>query len=137
LSLRKLHDASSDWFRTSTACRFSAAFRIKADPFLAARQMDKVVVVGSGASGVHLALSLLRKGYEVRMLDVGMAGSTPINKDDSFVELKAKLTDPAGQQILCSQRCRGRRLGIDRFFSAAIVCTRRPRSGMDWRCVSV
>ena len=36
--------------------------------------MDKVVIVGSGASGVHFALSLLEKGYEVVMLDVGVGG---------------------------------------------------------------
>ena len=57
--------------------------------------MDNVVIVGSGASGVHFALSLLRKGYDVHMLDVGGSGSQPINPQDSFVELKARLIDPA------------------------------------------
>jgi choline dehydrogenase-like flavoprotein len=57
--------------------------------------MDNVVIVGSGASGVHFALSLLRKGYDVHMLDVGATGGQPINRQDSFVELKAKLIDPA------------------------------------------
>ena len=32
---------------------------------------DRILIVGSGASGVHFALSVLRKGYEVVMLDVG------------------------------------------------------------------
>jgi len=57
--------------------------------------MDNVVIVGSGASGVHFALSLLRKGYDVHMLDVGARGGQPINRQDSFVELKVKLIDPA------------------------------------------
>jgi choline dehydrogenase-like flavoprotein len=57
--------------------------------------MDKVVIVGSGASGVHFALSLLRKGYEVHMLDVGASGAEAVNREDNFVELKAKLSDPA------------------------------------------
>ena len=57
--------------------------------------MDNVVIVGSGASGVHFALSLLRKGYDVHMLDVGARGGEPINQQDSFVELKTKLIDPA------------------------------------------
>src|SRR5690349_7038911 len=56
--------------------------------------MDKVVIVGSGASGVHFALSLLRKGYDVHMLDVGARGGPPINQQDTFVELKSKLIDP-------------------------------------------
>ena len=57
--------------------------------------MDKVVIVGSGASGVHFALSLLRKGYNVTMLDVGRNGTEAVNKRDSFVELKTNLSDPA------------------------------------------
>jgi choline dehydrogenase-like flavoprotein len=57
--------------------------------------MDKVVIVGSGASGVHFALSLLRKGYDVLMLDVGRNGTGAVNRRDSFVELKTKLSDPA------------------------------------------
>ena len=57
--------------------------------------MDNVVIVGSGASGVHFALSLLKKGYEVVMLDVGGSGAEPVNKQDSFAELKANLKDPA------------------------------------------
>ena len=38
--------------------------------------MKRVLIVGSGASGVHCALSLLKKGYEVVMLDVGHAKQT-------------------------------------------------------------
>jgi choline dehydrogenase-like flavoprotein len=57
--------------------------------------MDKVVIVGSGASGVHFALSVLRKGYEVLMLDIGYQGREPVNTTDNFVDLKANLKDPA------------------------------------------
>ena len=57
--------------------------------------MDRVVIVGSGASGVHFALSLLQKGYDVHMLDVGATGSEPVNQQDSFVGLKSNLIDPA------------------------------------------
>jgi len=57
--------------------------------------MDRVVIVGSGASGVHFALSLLRKGYDVTMLDVGRNGTETVNGRDSFVELKTNLSDPA------------------------------------------
>ena len=58
--------------------------------------MDRVVVVGSGASGVHFALSVLERGYDVVMLDVGMSGAEPVNKQDSFADLKNHLQDPAG-----------------------------------------
>ena len=57
--------------------------------------MDKVVIVGSGASGVHFALSLLKKGYDVIMLDVGRTGDEPVNKQDRFIDLKTSLQDPA------------------------------------------
>ena len=57
--------------------------------------MDRIVILGSGASGVHFALSLLRKGYNVVMLDVGHRGPERVNRGDSFDELKANLSDPA------------------------------------------
>ena len=56
--------------------------------------MDRVVIVGSGASGVHFALSVLQKGYDVLMLDVGNRGLKPVNARDNFADLKANLTDP-------------------------------------------
>ena len=58
--------------------------------------MKKVVVVGSGASGVHFALSVLRKGYEVLMLDVGYERPEVVEPDYGFDEMKSKLSDPAG-----------------------------------------
>jgi choline dehydrogenase-like flavoprotein len=57
--------------------------------------MDKVVIIGSGASGVHFALSLLGKGYEVIMLDVGRAKPPAVNPEDDFNGLKTNLSDPA------------------------------------------
>ncbi len=56
--------------------------------------MASVTVVGSGASGVHFALTLLRKGHEVRMLDAGYAGEAPLEPDSGLNELKRDLPDP-------------------------------------------
>lgn len=55
---------------------------------------DPVVVVGCGASGVHFTSSLLDKGYQVVLLDVGHAGEQPPMPESSFDELKARLDDP-------------------------------------------
>ncbi|MDO8281264.1 MAG: GMC oxidoreductase [Thermodesulfovibrionia bacterium] len=56
--------------------------------------MNKVLIVGSGASGVHFALSVLKKGYEVTMLDVGYKKPEAVNPDDTLNGLKEKLDDP-------------------------------------------
>ena len=53
-----------------------------------------VTVVGSGASGVHFALTVLRKGGTVRMLDVGRTGRAPIAPDADLTGLKDQLEDP-------------------------------------------
>jgi choline dehydrogenase-like flavoprotein len=53
-----------------------------------------VTVVGSGASGVHFALSVLRKGGTVRMLDVGRQGRAPVLPDANLNGLKERLPDP-------------------------------------------
>ena len=58
--------------------------------------MDKVVIVGSGASGVHFALSVLQKGYNVLMLDIGHQGREVVNVSDTFMDLKSNLKDPVG-----------------------------------------
>jgi choline dehydrogenase-like flavoprotein len=58
--------------------------------------MDTIVVVGSGASGVHFALTALRKGRRVMMLDVGHTGPKALRPEDSLHELKKNLPDPAG-----------------------------------------
>ncbi len=57
---------------------------------------SRVVVVGSGPSAVHFALTVLRKGYGVLMLDVGYEKPAAVNPEDSFAALKQNLSDPAG-----------------------------------------
>src|ERR1041385_3531873 len=57
--------------------------------------MDPIVVVGSGASGVHFALGALRKGHRVVMLDVGHVGAPPVSPGESLNGLKRSLDDPA------------------------------------------
>ena len=58
--------------------------------------MDPVVVVGSGASGVHFALTALRKGRRVLMLDVGHTGPEAVRPADTLNGLKQNLPDPVG-----------------------------------------
>ncbi len=55
-----------------------------------------LVVVGSGASAVHFALSVLEKGHKVTMIDVGHAPPQPVSPGLTFNELKTKLDDPVG-----------------------------------------
>lgn len=56
--------------------------------------MKKIIIVGAGASAVHFALCVLRKRYEVLMLDVGYQKPEEINPEDSFNDLKSNLPDP-------------------------------------------
>jgi choline dehydrogenase-like flavoprotein len=56
--------------------------------------MDKITIVGSGASAVHFALSALQKGLHVTMLDVGYGAPPQVNLKDTFNELKTRLKDP-------------------------------------------
>ncbi len=58
--------------------------------------MSSTLIVGSGASGIHFALSLLKKGYHVTVLDVGWQKPEPANPTDHWKTLKANLTDPVG-----------------------------------------
>jgi choline dehydrogenase-like flavoprotein len=57
---------------------------------------DPIVVVGSGASGVHFALAALRKGRRVLMLDVGYTGQDAVRPGDNLNGLKRNLPDPIG-----------------------------------------
>ena len=57
--------------------------------------MKSVLIVGSGPSGVHFALSVLRKGYDVTMVDVGYPKPAAIEPAMSFRTLKDHLDDPA------------------------------------------
>jgi choline dehydrogenase-like flavoprotein len=54
-----------------------------------------LVVVGSGASACHFALTALERGAAVTMIDVGLRGTAPIRPEDSFERLKETLPDPA------------------------------------------
>ena len=56
--------------------------------------METIVVVGSGASGVHFAQTALEKGYRVVMLDVGRPRPEPVAPEYDFVSLKTKVQDP-------------------------------------------
>lgn len=56
--------------------------------------MRPVVVVGSGASGVHFAQSLLERGREVLLLDVGHEATPAVLPDETFAGLKNRLDDP-------------------------------------------
>jgi choline dehydrogenase-like flavoprotein len=56
--------------------------------------MDPIVVVGSGATGVHFALSALEKGRRVLMIDVGHARAEPVLPNEPFNTLKERLDDP-------------------------------------------
>ena len=56
--------------------------------------MARVWVVGSGASGVHFALTLLEKGVDVTMIDVGRVGPEPVQPEASLNSLKETLEDP-------------------------------------------
>jgi choline dehydrogenase-like flavoprotein len=58
--------------------------------------MKHVVVVGSGPSGIHFAVTLLSKGYRVTMVDAGVEKPAPVLPDSSFDDLRQHLHDPAG-----------------------------------------
>jgi ferredoxin len=51
--------------------------------------MDKkFTIIGSGATGVNAALTLLEKGYNVEMLDYGLCENQPAQKSYSFKKIK-------------------------------------------------
>jgi choline dehydrogenase-like flavoprotein len=56
---------------------------------------ERIVIIGSGASGVHFARTVLEKGYAVLMVDVGHTKPEPVRPADSFIELKRNLDEPA------------------------------------------
>ena len=56
--------------------------------------MANLTIVGSGASGLHFALTALEKGHQVTMLDVGKTGPSPENPQLSYNQLKCRLLDP-------------------------------------------
>jgi len=58
--------------------------------------LSRVVVVGSGATGVHFALTALERGHDVTLLDVGNERPSPVLPHASFDQLKTELPDPVG-----------------------------------------
>ena len=55
----------------------------------------RVTVVGSGASAVHFAQTMLERGHDVRMVDAGRTRGPAVLPEDSFEDLKLHLEDPA------------------------------------------
>jgi choline dehydrogenase-like flavoprotein len=53
----------------------------------------RIVVVGSGVSGCHAALTLLERGHDVEVWDVGRDDPTPALPGTSFHALKGELPD--------------------------------------------
>jgi choline dehydrogenase-like flavoprotein len=53
-----------------------------------------IVVVGSGPSGVHAALTLLEAGHQVTLVDVGHPRPEPVGPDLDLNGLKGGLADP-------------------------------------------
>jgi choline dehydrogenase-like flavoprotein len=72
---------------------------------------DPVVVIGSGASAAHFALTALGLGRRVIMLDVGYAAPPHARPDASLNGLKAELPDPVGYFL--GERFEGLLLPID------------------------
>ena len=54
----------------------------------------RIVVVGSGVSGCHAALTLLERGHAVEMWDVGRRDASPGFPGSTFHELKVQLPAP-------------------------------------------
>ena len=56
--------------------------------------MSRIVVVGSGAAGVHFALSALENGHQVDMVDIGLTGEGAPLPDADYEGLRTSLDDP-------------------------------------------
>ena len=54
----------------------------------------RILIVGSGAAGVHFALSALERGHRVTMLDVGLERPPTVAPSATFRQLKSELDDP-------------------------------------------
>lgn len=61
--------------------------------------MRKVVIVGSGPSAVHCALSALERGASVTMIDVGVPPPNPVLPETAFDDLKDRLEDPVAYYL--------------------------------------
>jgi choline dehydrogenase-like flavoprotein len=56
--------------------------------------VNRIVVVGSGVSGAHAALTLLERGHDVELWDVGREEEAFPEPGATFHELKDRLADP-------------------------------------------
>jgi choline dehydrogenase-like flavoprotein len=56
--------------------------------------VNRIVVIGSGVSGAHAALTLLERGHAVEMWDVGREEPEFPEPGATFHELKSRLADP-------------------------------------------
>ena len=56
--------------------------------------VTRIVVVGSGVSGAHAALTLLERGHDVELWDVGREEDAFPESGATFNELKDRLADP-------------------------------------------
>ena len=54
----------------------------------------KILIIGSGPTGVHFALSALKKNHQVTMLDVGTQRPAMALPEENFTGLKQSLDDP-------------------------------------------
>lgn len=58
--------------------------------------MARYLVVGSGATGVHFAQTMLERGESVELVDVGYERPVAPHPEATFGELKERLQDPEG-----------------------------------------
>ena len=56
--------------------------------------MIRIVVVGAGVSGAHAALTILERGHDVELWDVGREETKFPDEGVSFHDLKSRLPDP-------------------------------------------
>jgi len=54
----------------------------------------RIIVVGAGVSGAHAALTILERGHDVELWDVGREETKFPEEGVSFHELKGRLADP-------------------------------------------
>jgi choline dehydrogenase-like flavoprotein len=55
----------------------------------------RIVIVGAGVSGAHAALTILERGHDVELWDVGREEAKFPDEGVSFHDLKSRLSDPA------------------------------------------
>ncbi len=64
-----------------------------------------VLIIGSGPSGLQVALSALERDRPVTMIDVGFSGADVPLPEESYTTLKDRLPDPVGYFL--GEDCRG------------------------------